>query len=162
MGAKGGSGTFTTVPAPLSKLPLFHRGGSILTRRDIVRRAAPLMWKDPITIVVAVDRFGVQAAGDLYLDDGDSYDYQSGQLVWRGFKLSSGGSGYVVKASMGHVRDLPDRKLGLDVLKSYAPTYEIMKGNGIEYYLLVRDWRRVMVMGMATHALRLCVCCHAS
>ncbi len=38
------------------------------------------------------------------------------------------GSGYVVKASMGHVRDLPDRKLGLDVLNSYAPTYEIMKG----------------------------------
>ena len=25
------------------------------------------------------------------------------------------GSGYVVKASMGHVRDLPKRKLGLDV-----------------------------------------------
>ena len=32
------------------------------------------------------------------------------------------GSAFVVKASMGHVRDLPDRKLGLDVDNDYAPT----------------------------------------
>ena len=36
------------------------------------------------------------------------------------------GSGYVVKASMGHVRDLPKRKLGLDVLRGYTPSYEVM------------------------------------
>jgi DNA topoisomerase-1 len=36
------------------------------------------------------------------------------------------GSKFVVKASMGHVRDLPKRKLGLDVIRGYAPSYEIM------------------------------------
>ena len=36
------------------------------------------------------------------------------------------GSGFVVKASMGHVRDLPKRKLGLDVLRGYTPSYEVM------------------------------------
>src|SRR5262249_43444574 len=36
------------------------------------------------------------------------------------------GSGYVVKASMGHVRDLPKRRLGLDVDHGYVPSYEIM------------------------------------
>ncbi len=36
------------------------------------------------------------------------------------------GSGYVVKASMGHVRDLPQRKLGLDVSHGYAPDYEVV------------------------------------
>jgi DNA topoisomerase I len=36
------------------------------------------------------------------------------------------GSSYVVKASMGHVRDLPKRKLGLDVAKGYLASYEIM------------------------------------
>jgi DNA topoisomerase-1 len=36
------------------------------------------------------------------------------------------GSSYVVKASMGHVRDLPKRKLGLDVTHGYVPDYEIM------------------------------------
>ncbi len=38
------------------------------------------------------------------------------------------GPGYVVKASMGHVRDLPKRKLGLDVTKGYKASYEIMPG----------------------------------
>jgi len=36
------------------------------------------------------------------------------------------GSGYVVKASMGHVRDLPRRTLGLDVAHGYKPSYEIL------------------------------------
>jgi DNA topoisomerase-1 len=36
------------------------------------------------------------------------------------------GSSYVVKASMGHVRDLPKRKLGLDVEHGYKPSYEIV------------------------------------
>jgi len=36
------------------------------------------------------------------------------------------GPGFVVKASMGHVRDLPSKKLGLDVIRGYTPSYEIM------------------------------------
>ena len=36
------------------------------------------------------------------------------------------GSGYTVKASMGHVRDLPKRKLGLDVAHGYEPSYEVV------------------------------------
>jgi DNA topoisomerase-1 len=36
------------------------------------------------------------------------------------------GSDYVVKASMGHVRDLPKRKLGLDVGHGYTPSYEVV------------------------------------
>jgi DNA topoisomerase-1 len=35
------------------------------------------------------------------------------------------GSRFVVKASMGHVRDLPDRTLGVDVLDGYRPTYVV-------------------------------------
>jgi DNA topoisomerase-1 len=36
------------------------------------------------------------------------------------------GSKFIVKASMGHVRDLPKRTLGLDVIRGYAPSYEVM------------------------------------
>ncbi len=36
------------------------------------------------------------------------------------------GSNYIVKASMGHVRDLPKRKLGLDVEHGYTPSYEVV------------------------------------
>ncbi len=34
------------------------------------------------------------------------------------------GSGYVVKASMGHVRDLPSREMGVDLENNFKPTYE--------------------------------------
>ena len=37
------------------------------------------------------------------------------------------GAGYVVKASMGHVRDLPERKLGVDLKNHFQPEYEIVK-----------------------------------
>jgi DNA topoisomerase-1 len=38
------------------------------------------------------------------------------------------GSGYEVKASMGHVRDLPERSLAVDIEHGFTPTYEIMSG----------------------------------
>ena len=36
------------------------------------------------------------------------------------------GPDYVVKASMGHIRDLPKSKLGVDVEKNFEPLYEII------------------------------------
>jgi len=36
------------------------------------------------------------------------------------------GKDYVVKASMGHVRDLPKKKLGVDVENDFRPTYEVI------------------------------------
>ncbi len=38
------------------------------------------------------------------------------------------GSDYVVKASMGHVRDLPERTLGVDVENGFVPQYVAIKG----------------------------------
>lgn len=37
-------------------------------------------------------------------------------------------SGYEVKASMGHVRDLPKSQLGVDVEKDFSPKYIVIKG----------------------------------
>ncbi len=37
------------------------------------------------------------------------------------------GSEYEVEASMGHVRDLPEKKLGVDIENDFAPTYETLK-----------------------------------
>jgi DNA topoisomerase-1 len=36
------------------------------------------------------------------------------------------GKDYVVKASMGHIRDLPQKKLGIDVEAGFQPTYEVI------------------------------------
>ena len=38
------------------------------------------------------------------------------------------GRGFSVKASMGHVRDLPKRTLGVDEKKGFKPTYEVLPG----------------------------------
>ena len=38
------------------------------------------------------------------------------------------GRNFTVKASMGHVRDLPKRTLGVDEKKSFKPTYEVLPG----------------------------------
>ncbi len=37
------------------------------------------------------------------------------------------GEGFLVEASMGHVRDLPEGELGVDPAKDFAPTYEVPK-----------------------------------
>ena len=39
------------------------------------------------------------------------------------------GPGYVVKASMGHVRDLPRSGMGVDLTK-FEPSYEVIQGRG--------------------------------
>ncbi len=36
------------------------------------------------------------------------------------------GTAYTVKASMGHVRDLPEKGIGVDIEKDFEPTYEIL------------------------------------
>ncbi len=38
------------------------------------------------------------------------------------------GEGYTVKASMGHVRDLPAKELGVDLDNDFAPKYSVVKG----------------------------------
>ena len=38
------------------------------------------------------------------------------------------GSGYVVKSSVGHIRDLPERTLGVDIEHGFTPKYVFSKG----------------------------------
>jgi len=40
------------------------------------------------------------------------------------------GKAYIVKASMGHVRDLPKGKFGIDVDHDFAPLYQTIRGRG--------------------------------
>ncbi|MEA3506429.1 MAG: toprim domain-containing protein, partial [Elusimicrobiota bacterium] len=38
------------------------------------------------------------------------------------------GKEYKVESSMGHVRDLPPKKLGIDIEKGFEPTYQLLPG----------------------------------
>src|SRR5437879_6040336 len=37
------------------------------------------------------------------------------------------GADYQIEASRGHVRDLPDKKIGVDIEHDFAPTYEVLE-----------------------------------
>ncbi len=64
-----------TVAAPLDKIPVYQRAGSVVPRQVRPRRCSALMANDPFTLTVFLDSAG-KASGDLYLDDGISYDFQ--------------------------------------------------------------------------------------
>ncbi|KAI9864687.1 MAG: hypothetical protein M1824_004594 [Vezdaea acicularis] len=70
--------------APLAKIPLLARGGHIIPRRDRARRSSGLMKWDPFTLVVVLANNG-SAEGTLYLDDGESYEFQNGAYIHRKF-----------------------------------------------------------------------------
>jgi DNA topoisomerase-1 len=60
------------------------------------------------------------------------------------------GGAFVVKASMGHVRDLPKRRLGLDVANRYEPSYEIMPTKKDTVGELKREAARAEMVYLAT------------
>ncbi|KAI5737505.1 hypothetical protein M8J76_014234 [Diaphorina citri] len=78
-----------TIAVSLSKIPTYQRGGTIIPLRERVRRASSLTLQDPVTLIVALNVNGT-ARGNLYLDDGQSYDYRKGNYVAVQFKYENG------------------------------------------------------------------------
>ena len=76
------------VATPLDTLPLLMQGGHIIPRRDRPRRSSGLMRYDPFTLVVVLGNAG-GADGTLYLDDGESFDFQAGAQIHRRFSYRS-------------------------------------------------------------------------
>lgn len=72
------------IDAPLDKIPILARGGHILVRRDRYRRSSSLMNHDPFTLVIHLDKTG-NAAGVLYLDDGETTAHARGAYLYRFF-----------------------------------------------------------------------------
>lgn len=64
-----------TVASNLDQIPVFQRGGSVISRKLRLRRSAALMRKDPYTLYMALDN-AKTASGTLYMDDEESFDYE--------------------------------------------------------------------------------------
>ncbi|XP_040837870.1 neutral alpha-glucosidase AB isoform X1 [Ochotona curzoniae] len=64
------------LPVTLSTVPVFQRGGTIVPRWMRVRRSSDCMKDDPITLFVALSPQGT-AQGELFLDDGHTFNYQT-------------------------------------------------------------------------------------
>uniref|UniRef100_A0AC35TZI0 Cadherin domain-containing protein n=1 Tax=Rhabditophanes sp. KR3021 TaxID=114890 RepID=A0AC35TZI0_9BILA len=71
---------------PITKIPLLQRGGTIIPTRSRIRRSSKLMKDDPITLYIAADYAGNHANGSVYLDDGETYEYKTGEYLYWGFE----------------------------------------------------------------------------
>ncbi|XWW92845.1 hypothetical protein V2A60_000772 [Cordyceps javanica] len=83
-------GKRVTIAAAIDQIPMLMRGGHVFARRDIPRRSAVAMKYDDYTLVVSVSKDGA-AEGELYADDGDTFEHEKGQYIYRKFSLSKDG-----------------------------------------------------------------------
>jgi len=68
-------GSSYNIPTPPSSIPVFQLGGTIIPQLWRARRSTKAQSLDPFTIVVALND-NLQASGNLYWDDGESFDYK--------------------------------------------------------------------------------------
>lgn len=69
------------VPVNSYKVPVFQRGGTIVPKKERIRRSAVLMQNDPLTLNVAVDKSN-NAQGTVYVDDEKSFEYRNGKYLY--------------------------------------------------------------------------------
>ncbi|XP_041985617.1 neutral alpha-glucosidase AB [Aricia agestis] len=72
---------YMNVDVNINKVPVYQRGGTIVPRKERVRRSSQLMVNDPYTLIVALDANNT-ATGSLYIDDGETFDYKSNNYIY--------------------------------------------------------------------------------
>ncbi|XP_063059523.1 neutral alpha-glucosidase AB-like isoform X2 [Engraulis encrasicolus] len=78
------------IPVTMSSIPVFQRGGSIISRKDRMRRSSACMEDDPYTLYVALNAQGT-AEGELYIDDGHSFNFdKQRQFIHRRLTFAEG------------------------------------------------------------------------
>lgn len=97
-------------------VPVFVKSGHILFKRMRRRRSTGTMVGDPYTIVV----YGTSASGRVYIDDGDSHQFQSGAFIYDEFafdgtvlRTQAASQALTVGASKG-LSDDPKRSLRVE------------------------------------------------
>lgn len=63
------------VPADLDTIPVYQRGGSIISRKLRLRRSTMLMKTDPYTLYIALDN-EKRSTGTLHMDDEETFGYR--------------------------------------------------------------------------------------
>ncbi|KAA0716277.1 Neutral alpha-glucosidase AB [Triplophysa tibetana] len=77
------------LPVAMSSIPVFQRGGSIICRKDRIRRSSSCMESDPYTLYVALSS-QASAEGELYIDDFHSFNYEKKEFIHRRLSFSDG------------------------------------------------------------------------
>jgi alpha 1,3-glucosidase len=80
---------FLKVPWNGGKTAVFLRGGSVLPYQRRIRRASAIMARDPYALIVALDKHG-KAKGELYIDDGETFDFMKGGFIAISYAFDGG------------------------------------------------------------------------
>merc|ERR1711907_53035 len=130
-------------PAPISKIPLFQRPGTIVCRKERARRSSALMVNDPYTLIIALDAQG-RASGSLFVDDGVSYGYESGRFICRTFTYEAGvlssSAGGVVTASDFSVASTIERVVVFGLETPLTATPQLRVGDVVTTLAVTRHW----------------------
>ena len=89
----------------LSDIPILLKGGSIIAKKDRYRRSSKLMTRDPYTLIVALDKSG-KANGKLYIDDGETFNYEQGEYANVFFTATSNSIKGEIRGHDGFVKSL--------------------------------------------------------
>ncbi len=60
------------------------------------------------------------------------------------------GKGYSVLASLGHIKDLPKKTLGVDIKDDFRPTYQVIAGKSKTVHNLRKAAEKVTEIYLAT------------
>ncbi|KAF7840149.1 putative glucan 1,3-alpha-glucosidase [Senna tora] len=102
-------------------IPTFQRAGTIITRKDRFRRSSTQMVNDPYTLVIALNS-SQAAEGELYIDDGCSFNFLQGAYIHRRFVFKDGklSSINLAPASHGNVQFPSDAVIERIILLGHA------------------------------------------
>ncbi|XP_041099334.1 neutral alpha-glucosidase AB isoform X2 [Polyodon spathula] len=77
------------IPVTMSSIPVFQRGGTVIPRKDRVRRSSECMTDDPYTLYVALSPQN-SASGELFVDDGHTFSFETkNQYIHRRFTFAN-------------------------------------------------------------------------
>ncbi|EEF33007.1 probable glucan 1,3-alpha-glucosidase isoform X2 [Ricinus communis] len=103
-------------------VPAFQRAGTILPRKDRYRRSSTQMVNDPYTLVIALNS-SQAAEGELYVDDGESFEFLQGAFIHRRFVFSKGKLTSINLAPSSNVKSRFSSKCVIEriILLGYSP-----------------------------------------
>lgn len=85
-----GTGAYLEMTAvTMDKTFVYQRAGTILAQRRVERIASVYMKDDPYTVVVCLNAAGA-AAGTVYADDGQTFEYLDGKYVYAKLVFANG------------------------------------------------------------------------
>ena len=134
----GQQANMVTVNAPLEKVPVFIRGGSIIPRKLRLRRSSKLMFYDPLTLAVVPDSTN-HAFGLMYFDDESTLAHEKNK-AYALRELRFDGSSLVCRAAKGSGNYAAPNTIERLVFagRLTAPTRVFVKGETgdkeLEYY----------------------------